>query len=326
MLSKNVKEAFSRAANIIRESIEVEGAIFFDASIGSFGGLADNASSVRRKASRNSIGTKSSSSDELLSAVSADSDVSVTYSSQSQDTEKTCGVLGYSTTDRSSINGDVEAEDHLTVPEAFLKALLRRYPRGKIFNFGGDGTISSSDSSGGEESSLLLQQGLAIVRDLSGESSARPRKRSGRKYSRRREAEAIIRIFPGARCLALVPLWDSSRERWFAGGVVWTHTPGRVLTVEGELSYLAAFGSTIMAEVARLDALSASVAKTDMLGAISHELRSPLHGILGSVELVQESPINAFQAALVYTIETCGRTLLDTIDHVRIEYLLSYHG
>lgn len=38
MLSENLKEMFSRASNIIRECIEVDGTIFLDASIGTFGG------------------------------------------------------------------------------------------------------------------------------------------------------------------------------------------------------------------------------------------------------------------------------------------------
>jgi hypothetical protein len=38
MLSKNLKEMFSRASNIIRECIKVNGTIFLDASIGMFRG------------------------------------------------------------------------------------------------------------------------------------------------------------------------------------------------------------------------------------------------------------------------------------------------
>lgn len=45
-------------------------------------------------------------------------------------------------------------------------------------------------------------------------------------------------------------------------------------------------------------------------------VRSPLHGILGSVEFLHETAVSAYQAGLFTSIETCGRTLLDTIDHV----------
>lgn len=52
------------------------------------------------------------------------------------------------------------------------------------------------------------------------------------------------------------------------------------------------------------------------MSSISHELRSPLHGVLASTELLQDSSLDTAQADMVNTIESCGRTLLDTIDHV----------
>jgi len=58
-----------------------------------------------------------------------------------------------------------------------------------------------------------------------------------------------------------------------------------------------------MAEVSRLSALDASLMKVDFISSISHELRSPLHGILASVELIQdEGNMSDMQADLVNTI------------------------
>jgi signal transduction histidine kinase len=41
-----------------------------------------------------------------------------------------------------------------------------------------------------------------------------------------------------------------------------------------------------------------------------------LHGILASVEFLQDTTIDLFQISMIDTIERCGRTLLDTIQHV----------
>lgn len=41
-----------------------------------------------------------------------------------------------------------------------------------------------------------------------------------------------------------------------------------------------------------------------------------MHGILGSVEFLHETAVSAYQEGLFTSIETCGKTLLDTIDHV----------
>lgn len=48
----------------------------------------------------------------------------------------------------------------------------------------------------------------------------------------------------------------------------------------------------------------------------ANDHRSPLHGILGSVEFLHETAVSAYQEGLFTSIETCGKTLLDTIDHV----------
>lgn len=40
------------------------------------------------------------------------------------------------------------------------------------------------------------------------------------------------------------------------------------------------------------------------------------HGILASAEFLSETEADAFQSSLVDTISSCGRTLLDTINHI----------
>ena len=91
----------------------------------------------------------------------------------------------------------------------------------------------------------------------------------------------------------------------------------RVFTHEQELSYLSAFSNSVMAEVARLDTRLADSAKADFISSISHELRSPLHGILGMADLLKDTVIDTQQQSHIQTIENCGKTLLETINHVR---------
>ncbi|KAJ5095200.1 hypothetical protein N7532_007491 [Penicillium argentinense] len=43
---------------------------------------------------------------------------------------------------------------------------------------------------------------------------------------------------------------------------------------------------------------------------ISHELRSPLHGILRRSQLVHDMQLNSLQRGVLPTIESCGQTLL----------------
>ena len=111
-------------------------------------------------------------------------------------------------------------------------------------------------------------------------------------------------------------MWDPGSARYFTGCFAWTASPLQIFSTETELSFLIAFGNSIMAEVSRLATMAADQQKGDFIGSISHELRSPLHGILASAEFLGETVCDSFQTSLVDTIDSCGRTLLDTINHV----------
>lgn len=71
-----------------------------------------------------------------------------------------------------------------------------------------------------------------------------------------------------------------------------------------------------MSEIAREHLAVADTAKATFLANISHELRSPLHGILGSIEFLHDTATDDFQSAMLISVETCGKTLLDTVNHV----------
>lgn len=47
----------------------------------------------------------------------------------------------------------------------------------------------------------------------------------------------------------------------------------RMLSAESELIYMAAFGRSVMSELARIDVKLANLAKATFINSISHELR-----------------------------------------------------
>ncbi|KAG6355882.1 hypothetical protein INS49_015266 [Diaporthe citri] len=299
----HLKQAFSRAANIIRESIEVQGALFLDASVGSFGGLVEDRRSRDSTDSHGWRSTASSSNDDQPKGVQSQSHGEpVSY----------CDVFGYSTTGASSIDGTASFSKHTLVPERLLKSLLRRYPAGKIFSFDVDGVMLS----GGSETDEAKHPSPSRPRP-STDSAAKGKKRVDRAFSSLEgQGQAITTLFPGARSVAIVPLWDQIKERWFAGGFVWTNAQNRIFTTEGELSYLRAYATIMMGEVHRLNALNSDKVKGDFLSSLSHELRSPLHGVIAAVDLLHGTTLDVFQGDAVHIIETSGRTLLDTLDHL----------
>ncbi|OKL56465.1 hypothetical protein UA08_08133 [Talaromyces atroroseus] len=282
---------FSRAANLIRESLEVEGVVFLDARIGSFGGL------VGYEATRDRA--RSGSEDSTDSGSSESASIPVPSPANPNDDTTACRLLGASNSFSSTIdNLHLASESDYAVRETVLKTMMNRYPQGKIFNFTQDGSLSNGSSTSSVGTHISEDSG----------------KRQGPKH--KQDAHELHKALGGACSIVFLPLWDTHKSRWLSGVLVWTNTPKRVFTVENELAYLQAFGNSVMAEVHRLDVEMAEKAKTDLVTSISHELRSPLHGILGTADILSDTALNALQQGMVHTIESCGRTLLDTINHL----------
>ena len=67
---------------------------------------------------------------------------------------------------------------------------------------------------------------------------------------------------------------------------------------------------------ARQRAEAASEAKSRFLATVSHEVRTPLNGILGIAELLAGTPLDREQMAYVEAVKTSGRALATLIDEI----------
>ncbi|KAI0183230.1 hypothetical protein EV127DRAFT_353155 [Xylaria flabelliformis] len=125
----------------------------------------------------------------------------------------------------------------------------------------------------------------------------------------------VLRHIPKAKWLIFLPLFNYSQGQWCAAGFVWGND-FKIGDPDDALPYFKTFGSCMMSEVASMDVLNTNIAKSTFIASISHDLRSPLHGLLGNLEFLEGTLTSAYQTSLVGAIETCGKTLLDTIDHL----------
>ena len=292
--ASSMKVLFSRASNLIREAFEVDGgAVFYDAQRG----FGDSPLPRKPGLNANSMQEDSHASDDLHSSGELHDDQEdlnpqdsspgsskgrispglgegmFTRSTRSNESEKIAEILGFSTAEASSIHGDDYPGPQSFAPfdEKSLHKLLRRYPRGKLWTFDSDGTVSSSSE---EETMKTQRDSDDAVKDL--------HKRKVRSVQAKSDARFLSMHFAGLRQLLFVPLWDGSRSRWLSGCFIWSTEATRILTKQSELSFLTAFGNSVMAECSRIDTEIADQKKGDFIGSISHELRSPLHGILAS--------------------------------------------
>jgi len=322
----SMKLLFSRAANLIREAFEVDGgAVFYDAQRG-FSDLQQRPSSprsLRREDSHLTSGDDLPSSSETASDYEGKNSPPSKpgspdlgegmFSRSSTDSKKTVEILGFSTARASTIHGDEYPGPHSFIPfdEKSLHTLLTRYPRGKLWTFDSDGSVSSSSEE--EIIRSIRKDPVQHAQEV-----AKRKKKSARVKS---DAKFLLRHFPGVRQLLFVPLWDAGRSRWLSGCCAWSTEPTRILSKQSELAFLSAFGNSVMAECSRIDTEIADQKKGDFIGSISHELRSPLHGILASAEFLGDESLNGFERGLVETIDSCGRTLLDTIVGLAVSFL-----
>lgn len=73
---------------------------------------------------------------------------------------------------------------------------------------------------------------------------------------------------------------------------------------------------TIDLEEARNAAERANRAKSDFLATVTHEIRTPLHGIIGMTELLQHTPLSDEQKRYTVAAHSSGESLLDLINSI----------
>lgn len=184
---------------------------------------------------------------------------------------------------------------HTRLPEAVLQRFIRRFPQGHVFSADEFGPIDESYAPG--------------------KPFPAGRKSHGDNLRLRNDVSTLFRCLPVAKYIIFLPLWHFQQECWYTAALGWVADPTRAIEV-ADLSLVSAFGNSVMAEVSRLEALAASRAKSDFVSSISHELRSPLHGIMASSELLRENISDPSMLSTLDMLDSCSTTLLDIFNNL----------
>ncbi|KAH6702154.1 autoinducer 2 sensor kinase/phosphatase luxQ [Verticillium dahliae] len=187
-----------------------------------------------------------------------------------------CAVVAQATVDQREDNTLQSPPPGL--PEATLQRLIRRHPRGHVFSADEFGPIDEHYGPG--------------KRCPSG------RRPSADSIGLTDDVSRLFSALPAAKYIIFLPLWHFQRECWYTAALGWVADPTRAI------------------EVSRWEALAASRAKSNFVSSISHELRSPLHGVLASSELLREGISDPSLKPALDMLDSCGNTLLDTFNHL----------
>ncbi|KAJ5995528.1 hypothetical protein N7481_002505 [Penicillium waksmanii] len=273
-----IRAIFSRASVLLRDAMNLDGVMFLD-------GARSSSSLVPKKDHTWEPLPKLASQLDYLNSCPTP-----LISDKEPRPKNQCEVLGQAFKRQDS--EVAAAESQVILDEELLDTLLKISPQGQVVNL----DIGSESD---DESSL----GPAID-----ESQSRHR-------SNFNVARILKPLFPTAQSVVWLPLWDHQKSRWMAGMLSWSSNTHRGLGVE-ELHYFKVFAHSIISEVSRVNWTSTEKSKFDLLSSLSHELRSPLHGILASAELLYGTSIDSAQQEMIKMVETSGLTLLETTDHL----------
>ncbi|PYH87958.1 hypothetical protein BO71DRAFT_339888 [Aspergillus ellipticus CBS 707.79] len=277
-ISEKTSLLFSRASALLQDCLDLDGVLFVDAS---------------RSNSRRQVGSTASVRD--WDSLSRDSDSGIAHRSPSISSyggwsEKLCEPIGFASSEHALESSTSMFRSGLT--EGLLHDMFTAFPHGEVLN--------PHQMSGSSAPGLLHQRRQSLQSEYSLHHSINAR---------------LACNFPEAKSLVFLPLWNWNRSRWLAGTLIWTCDDHRQLG-QDDLAFLKTFGDSIVSGFCQIDWTATEKSKSDLLSSVSHELRSPLHGMLASTELLQTTPLEPAQQDMVTMVETCGLTLLDTMNHL----------
>ncbi|WP_081035773.1 ATP-binding protein [Rhodobacter capsulatus] len=96
-------------------------------------------------------------------------------------------------------------------------------------------------------------------------------------------------------------------------------TATRIGRKEIFVGYMRDITDRVAAEKELIDARDAAMAgeqaQAEFVAVMSHEMRTPLNGLLGTLELLRETPLDASQAALLGSMQKAGEILLSHVNN-----------
>lgn len=207
--------------------------------------------------------------------------------------ELMCKQLGLALNTKGDSDSDRRRPKTRSIPAAMVRKLLEQHPAGTILTREDDAPALDQrikSSAHGSDLTPTTPQAYGAI-------------------------DTLFECLGSPLSVVLAPMWGANHRKWSLCMICWTSDRSRTFDND-DISLLSALNNSIVADIARKDAISTFQTKNDFMSTISHELRSPLHGILASVELLEEKQNDSEAKAFLRNIQSCGTTLLDTMDQL----------
>ncbi|KAK3673899.1 hypothetical protein LTR78_006101 [Recurvomyces mirabilis] len=319
-IASHVHRCTDRAAQLLQVALGADEVVLLDASLGKHATYHSGyeVSSDSESDTETAISTEARGYSALSRSPAGH--VPVMPANSRDHASPPCKVLGLASRRTSTTSSPTN-----TVPfrldQRTLRSLLRRYPRGHIWHFDVDAEIAvpPEDLVTASKSRTSISDTPILILEPRSPSSAS--ERPSKLPTRARHRRLLQSCFPGIRSMIFLGMWNSYKESWFGALFAVTFPSMRSLSARSDLAYLAAFCDVLLAEIARMEAQVADQSKNDFISSISHEPRSPLHGILGSAKCLeaQSESHDVLSRELVRSITSSGITLLDILNDL-LEY------
>jgi hypothetical protein len=226
---KALQRLFSRASHLIKESSELDGIIFVDASLQDiaitqgrrksamtpantprFGGLPEPAMGgncnfpISIKLNSSAITPPTELPEYIRQGFRAQVKTPTV-----KDKAPVCQLLGYSLHTKSRRDDSAPSNRQSNIPQSTLRSLLRRYPYGTVFLFNSDGSLLDDNEVASFTRSSPPNRSRSPTKD----------KTAFEKEKDQLRAYQLLHICPGARGIVFFPLWDPQRDqvRSFSG-------------------------------------------------------------------------------------------------------------
>jgi hypothetical protein len=190
-----------------------------------------------------------------------------------------------------------------------LHRLASIYPRGMLFNVVGDSVNTLQPTNGGRRSSGTVTATEYVVRDAHDVKEVLTMLRAD-----------VVSNLTEAQTLIFLPIYDHDNKTLLASCFAWHDTGIDTAVGHRDVTDYHVLGNFLSHSVAQLMLQNKDSEQKKFMSNFSHELRTPINGILGSAQFLQDTVSDDYQNELLQSIVVSSNTLLDTAS---LSHLLS---